>query len=344
MIAQDLNLADIGRLPMFAKALCSAAAAIVALAIGYFLVLADLRALWAGAERQEASLRAEHERKASLATALATERERRGAAAAELAALLATLPMDVEVPALVEDITRAAAARGLTIAGFTLAEEREAALYVEQPIAVVATGDYHQIGAFAADLATLPRIVTLHDFDLRAGPAGGGDLTMATTAKTYRRRQDGTTLAGVDSSTPAEQRLEAASPTPIIAYRSAGERSPFEIGAGTAAGDSAQPPDSSRPTQPLERHALAQLEMVGTLAAHGERHALLRAPDGEIHRLSAGDYLGADHGRIGAVHDTGIDLVETVPNGLGGWMARPRTLAMRPPDATGGAATVAQEP
>ena len=328
---QDLNLTDIGRLPTAAKALCSVAAAAIALALGYLFVLADLRSLRTGAERAQINLRIDHERKAGNASALAVARDRRRAAAGKLAALLASLPMDVEVPALVEDITRAAANRSLTITGITLAEERTAALYVEQPIAVVVRGGYHQIGAFAADLATLPRIVTLHNFDLRAGSAGDADLTMTTTAKTYRHWKEGSALAGMDWQTPPRPRPDAA---PAVAYRSAGKRNPFAVGPSGAAGNPAQAPDPSRAKQPLERHALAQLQVVGTLAAQGERHALVQVSHGEIHRLSAGDYLGADHGRIGAIHDTGIDLVETVPNGRGGWVARPRTLTMRPPDAS----------
>ena len=68
--------------------------------------------------------------------------------------------------------------------------------------------------------------------------------------------------------------------------------------------------------------------MVGTLAAHGARHALFQAPDGIVHRVAPGDYLGADNGRLRSVHDAGVELVEVVPDGAGGWLERPRTIVL----------------
>ena len=125
--------------------------------------------------------------------------------------------------------------------------------------------------------------------------------------------------------TPQEQTL----PAPA-AYRSANMHSPFQAAvAAVDAGDGlAAQPDFGRTKAPLERFALGELHMVGTLAGRGAISALIRDPQGRIHALRAGDHLSMDHGRIEAVHATRVDLIEMIRDGGGGWMQRARSLAL----------------
>jgi type IV pilus assembly protein PilO len=79
-------------------------------------------------------------------------------------ALISQLPSDTEVPGLLEDITNKGLQNGLEISTIDLQPEASREFYVELPIAIVASGSYHDLGAFISGMAGLPRIVTLHDF------------------------------------------------------------------------------------------------------------------------------------------------------------------------------------
>ncbi len=190
---RNLDFSEVGAWPAALKALCSVLAAALGLLGGYAFALADQRAELAAAEHREQALRREIAAKQPQAMLLPTAHAQRERAATTLAAMLQHLPARADLPRLIEDISRAALRNGLVIDRIELAEERPARLalsvattpYVELPIAIVVRGGYHQIGAFAATIAALPRLVTLHDFDLAASE-GAADLTLSITANTYR--------------------------------------------------------------------------------------------------------------------------------------------------------------
>lgn len=93
-------------------------------------------------------------------------------------------------------------------------------------------------------------------------------------------------------------------------------------------GDSGISPDRDRRKEPLEQYPLDSLGMVGTLTRGGERRGLVRDPDGVVHRVVPGNYLGQNHGRIAAVEPDQIRIVEIVRDGQGGWMERDASLAI----------------
>ena len=106
-------------------------------------------------------------------------------------------------------------------------------------------------------------------------------------------------------------------------YRAADKRSPFapaETLSNTP--DGAGAPERNRAKEPLESYSLDQLRMVGTLATEDAVFALVRDPAGATRRVALGDYLGMNHGRVVAVREADIGLVETVRDGAGGWMQR----------------------
>ena len=99
-------------------------------------------------------------------------------------ALLKQLPNKAEMDALLTDINQAGLGRGLQFELFKpAAQERFADFYAELPISVRITGNYHDMGAFASDVAQLPRIVTLNDVAIQNDK---GVLTMDSVAKTFR--------------------------------------------------------------------------------------------------------------------------------------------------------------
>lgn len=99
-------------------------------------------------------------------------------------ALLKQLPNKTEMESLLIDINQAGLGRGLQFALFKPGSEAKRDFYAELPIQLKLTGSYHDLGAFAGDIAKLSRIVTLNDINLVPGP--GGVMTMDSVAKTFR--------------------------------------------------------------------------------------------------------------------------------------------------------------
>lgn len=87
-------------------------------------------------------------------------------------------------------------------------------------------------------------------------------------------------------------------------------------------------PDMDRPREPLESYPLDTLDMVGTLGLGADMTALVKDPDGIIHQIRADNYLGQNYGRVTAIFEDRIDLVELIPNGVGGWNEKPASIAL----------------
>jgi type IV pilus assembly protein PilP len=87
-------------------------------------------------------------------------------------------------------------------------------------------------------------------------------------------------------------------------------------------------PDQDRAREPLEAFPLDGLKMAGTLGLAKAIEGLVRDPDGVVHRVHVGNYLGQNYGRITGIGEDQIELVELVPNGSGGWMERQATIAL----------------
>jgi len=105
-------------------------------------------------------------------------------------------------------------------------------------------------------------------------------------------------------------------------------RDPFST-AFTDQSDGGGPrPDSARRKQTLEQFPLDSLDMVGTLGRGGNLVGLVMAPDKVTYRIRPGAYMGQADGRVTAVYEDRIELVELVPDGAGGWLERPATLAL----------------
>ena len=79
---------------------------------------------------------------------------------------LEQLPKETEIPSLVEDINVTGVSSGLKFKNIRLENEIRQEFFIEQPISIEATGDYHSFGSFVSSIAALPRIVTLHDFEI----------------------------------------------------------------------------------------------------------------------------------------------------------------------------------
>jgi type IV pilus assembly protein PilP len=87
-------------------------------------------------------------------------------------------------------------------------------------------------------------------------------------------------------------------------------------------------PDVDRPKEPLEEFPLDALRMVGTITMQQRAYALIRAPDAVVHRVSVGDHLGQNYGKITGISETEVVLMEIIPDGLGGYIQRPASVAL----------------
>ena len=97
--------------------------------------------------------------------------------------MLKSLPTSNETPGLLDDITYVGTASGLTFELLNWQQEVPKEFYTELPIEMEVSGGYHNFGEFVAKVADLPRIVTLHDFEIKRQPNG---LSLKLQAKTYR--------------------------------------------------------------------------------------------------------------------------------------------------------------
>ena len=122
-------------------------------------------------------------------------------------------------------------------------------------------------------------------------------------------------------------------PYQAFSYEAASLRSPFQPPikielVNRQKGSRLIKPDTTRVKQFLEGFNIEEFEMVGTLGNAGGRYALMRGAGG-VHRLRVGDYLGRNDGRIIAISDAQVDVIEIVPDGDGGWLERPRTIPLK---------------
>lgn len=137
------------------------------------------------AEKQEESYKATFVEKKKLAVNLDAYIAQRAEIEQSFGALLKQLPTKKEMEALLIDINQAGLGRGLQFDLFKpAATENFTEFYAELPVNLKVTGNYHDLGAFASDVAKLPRIVLLNDLNI--GPGKDSSLTMEAIAKTYR--------------------------------------------------------------------------------------------------------------------------------------------------------------
>jgi type IV pilus assembly protein PilO len=156
---------------------------------GYYYHIQDLQAQLAQVEAREVELKTDFEKKAFQAANLDAYRQQMVEMEESFGALVSQLPSDTEVPGLLEDITNKGLLNGLEISSIDLQKETAREFYVELPIAINASGSYHDLGAFISGMAGLPRIVTLHDFTISAQGKDANHLKMNIIAKTYRYKE-----------------------------------------------------------------------------------------------------------------------------------------------------------
>ncbi|MBL6812584.1 MAG: type 4a pilus biogenesis protein PilO [Luminiphilus sp.] len=186
----DLDMENIGSWPLALKGIVLTLLYVVILVAGFYLHVNDLNIQLRGAQQEEQTLRRDFEKKAFEAANLEAYKTQLVEMEQRFGALVAQLPSETEVPGLLEDITDKGELNGLSIQRIDLLDEQAQTFYIELPIAIEAVGSYHDLGTFISGMAGLPRIVTLHDFDIAIDNDAAPMLGMSILAKTYRYREE----------------------------------------------------------------------------------------------------------------------------------------------------------
>jgi type IV pilus assembly protein PilO len=184
----ELDIQQIGIWPTPVKNLLLVTVVILILILGYLLKVQNLRQQYQTAVTKETALLDQYRTKAFQAANLEAYRAQMIELDNTFGALLKQLPKDTEVPGLLEDITEVAYGSGLSMQAISLQPEQVSEFYVELPIKIDVTGDYHDFGSFVSGVAALPRIVTLHNYAIQQ--ADNGLLNMVIEAKTYRYKAE----------------------------------------------------------------------------------------------------------------------------------------------------------
>lgn len=189
---QNLDPKNIGSWPLFARILTLVVVFIVVVGAGYWFLIRDQQAQLANDAKKEISLKQEFEQKAAKAANLEIYKKQLEEMKKSFGTMLRQLPGQTEIPSLLQDISQTAQVDGLKQDLFQPENEVRKDFYAEKPIRIIVEGDYHEFGKFVSDVASLPRIVTVHDIDIKpqSNDAKGENLIMTLTAKTYRYLED----------------------------------------------------------------------------------------------------------------------------------------------------------
>ena len=183
-----LNIRDAGNWPLWPKVALLLGLFLAILLAGFFLDWRDQWDALGAAEQVEVGLKTQYAEKKNRAINFDLYVQQLSEVEQSFGALVKQLPNRSEIDALLTDVNQAGLGRGLQFELFKpAAQERMADFYAELPIDIRITGNYHDMGAFASDIAQLPRIVTLNDVAISADK---GTLAMDAVAKTFRYLDD----------------------------------------------------------------------------------------------------------------------------------------------------------
>lgn len=181
---RDLSFSDVSRWPLLPRIVLWLVLLVFTIGMGWSLFWSDQLDALERLRNEETKLRTEYQTKITTAINLPELTRQRDQVAQYVQSLEKQLPSKAEIDALLSDINRAGVGRGLQFELFRPGAVATKDYYAELPITLRISGRYHDLGAFAADVAALPRIVVLHNVGLDAGR--DGSLAMDATARTFR--------------------------------------------------------------------------------------------------------------------------------------------------------------
>ena len=187
---RGLNTREPGQWPMLPKVVAWLLVIVAMLIAGWFLLLSTSQEALDAERNKEPGLKQDYRAKLAQAVNLSELRKQKLQVEEYVTQLEKQLPGKAEMDALLSDINQAGLGRGLQFELFRPGQVVVKDYYAELPISIRVSGRYHDLGSFAADIANLSRIVTLHNLSIvgvrEAAGQQAGMLTMDATARTYR--------------------------------------------------------------------------------------------------------------------------------------------------------------
>lgn len=181
---KDLDPKDPSVWPLLPRLALFAAASVVIVVVLWFVWLAGSQEILQQEQDREVKLREDYKTKLTKAVNLDVLKKQREQVQQYVTQLEKQLPSKAEMDALLSDINQAGLGRSLQFDLFRPGQIAVKEYYAELPITIKVSGRYHDIGAFASDIANLSRIVTLNNLSIN--PKTDGTLTLDATAKTFR--------------------------------------------------------------------------------------------------------------------------------------------------------------
>jgi type IV pilus assembly protein PilO len=184
---RGLNPKEPGQWPIMPKLAMWLALAFMLVVLGWVFILSETHDALDAERAKEPTLKQDYRGKLAQAANLSELRKQKLQVEEYVTQLEKQLPGKAEMDALLSDINQAGLGRGLQFEFFKPGQVVVKDYYAEQPISIKVSGRYHDIGAFAADIANLSRIVTLHNMQINAPTKETGSaMTMEAMARTYR--------------------------------------------------------------------------------------------------------------------------------------------------------------
>jgi type IV pilus assembly protein PilO len=180
----NVDFEKMGVWPLPAKIFVLILLVIIIFALTYYVKISDLNDELESVRATEVSLRKTYETKSFEAANLEAYRAQMVEMDKTFKSLLSRLPSDTQVPGLLDDIGARGRESGLTINATTIENEKTAEFYIEVPFRINVDGGYHDMAGFISGIASMPRIVTLHDYTITKKSTGM--LNMQIAAKTYK--------------------------------------------------------------------------------------------------------------------------------------------------------------
>jgi type IV pilus assembly protein PilO len=189
---RSLDVNDIGRWPLVFRVAVIGIVFAVVLGFGiYWTIIEDRAPQLKRAQDEEQTLRVAFENKQRKAANYDEYKKQLEQMEQSFGTMLRQLPGETEIPSLIVDISQTGLAAGLQEKLFQPQPEVPKDFYAEKPILIHLTGSYHEIANFVSGIAALPRIVTLHNINVKPDSTESFDrLSIEVTAKTYRYLED----------------------------------------------------------------------------------------------------------------------------------------------------------
>lgn len=179
----DLDFEQVAIWPKEIKLVVGFVCAIIVGVICYYAIISNKLPVLDTARSAESELKSTFEAKYRVAVNLSAYEDQLARIEKDFSSMLKSLPTSNETPGLLDDVTYVGTDAGLSFQLLNWQQEIPKEFYTELPIQIEVAGTYHEFGEFASNVANLPRIVTLHDFEISSRK---GQLVLSMQAKTYR--------------------------------------------------------------------------------------------------------------------------------------------------------------